>query len=105
MDMVISSLVGAVSAIIVAFIHLKNAKKQKDKTCEKIINSLNVDRGNIIIIDSDSRKGFDFKGFERKLSLKEGYCGRGIPLLLGMCRRFEYFGSGNIVEAEFEWQI
>jgi len=62
MDMVISSLVGAVSAIIVAFIHLKNAKKKKDRTCEKIINSLNVDQGNIIIIDSDSRKGFDFKG-------------------------------------------
>ena len=61
--------------------------------------------GVLIIRVEDTGKGFDFKGFEKKLSSKEGYCGRGIPLLLGMCRRFEYFGTGNIVEAEFEWRI
>lgn len=59
MDMVISSVVGAVSAIIVAFIHSMNAQKRKEKTCEKIINSLNVDQGNIIIIDSDGKKSAD----------------------------------------------
>jgi len=61
MDMVISSVVGAVSAIIVAFIHSMNTQKRKDKTCEKIINSLNVDQGNIYIIDSDIRKNVDIE--------------------------------------------
>ena len=68
MDMVISSLVGAISAIIVAIIHSKNAQQKKDKTCEKIINSLNVDKGNIYIIDSnkDSFKSDDkFKHFSK----------------------------------------
>jgi hypothetical protein len=32
------------------------------------------------------------------------YSGRGIPLLVSLCRRFEYSGTGNVVEVEFAWQ-
>ena len=51
----------------------------------------------------DTGAGFDYQGYQERLSKKEGYCGRGIPLLLSLCKRFEYFDKGNVVEAEFWW--
>lgn len=61
--------------------------------------------GVLIIRVEDTGQGFDYKGFEQTRIGSSGYCGRGIPLLLSLCRRFEYFDSGNKVEAEFEWRF
>jgi len=63
------------------------------------------DGGALVIRVEDSGLGFDYANIEQNLSGNDGYCGRGIPLLLSMCRRFEYFDSGNKVEAEFEWRF
>jgi len=52
----------------------------------------------------DSGDGFDYSGFKQAQMNKDLYCGRGIPLLVSLCRRFEYMGAGNVVEAEFAWQ-
>ncbi len=69
-----------------------------------LIHKPEKEGGVLLIRVEDTGQGFDYNGFEERLSKKEGYCGRGIPLLLSMCRRFEYFGIGNKVEAEFEWK-
>lgn len=65
-----------------------------------------IEGGGVLLVRvEDTGKGFDYQGFEERLSAKEGYCGRGIPLLLSLCRRFEYFGDGNKVEAEYAWEF
>lgn len=51
----------------------------------------------------DSGKGFNYADKIDNDHRTEGYCGRGIPLIKTMCRRFEYMGSGNVVEVEFDW--
>ena len=52
----------------------------------------------------DSGEGFDYTGFKEAKMDIDRYSGRGIPLLVSLCRRFEYMGAGNVVEAEFAWQ-
>jgi hypothetical protein len=52
MEIIISSVVGAISAIVVAIIHNKAIERKKSQTCDRIINTLNVDNKNIYIIDS-----------------------------------------------------
>lgn len=65
-----------------------------------------TDNGGVLLVRvEDTGKGFDYAGFEERMSKKEGYCGRGIPLLLSLCKRFEYFGCGNKVEAEYAWDF
>lgn len=44
MEIIVSSVVGAISAIVVAMIHSTTSAKKRDKACERIINTLNVDR-------------------------------------------------------------
>jgi CheY-like chemotaxis protein len=62
--------------------------------------------GRLIMRLADTGSGFDY---ERALTTNaaqhktEGYCGRGIPLLLKMCESLEYHGKGNIVEVRFRW--
>lgn len=60
--------------------------------------------GVLCIRVEDSGPGFDYHGFAKSAPSAASYSGRGIPLLCGICRRLEYFGCGNIVEAEFAWQ-
>lgn len=52
----------------------------------------------------DSGKGFDYSDFKQAKINNKLYSGRGIPLLLSLCRHFEYTGTGSTVEAEFAWQ-
>lgn len=59
--------------------------------------------GVLLIRLEDSGPGFDYHAFARTMPLNNSYSGRGVPLLCGICRRLEYFGCGNIVEAEFAW--
>jgi len=64
-----------------------------------------ADGGALVVRVEDTGPGFDYAQFQERLSGKNGYCGRGIPLLLSLCERFEYFGNGNAVEAEFWWDF
>lgn len=65
-----------------------------------------ADGGCLIMRLEDTGKGFDH---ERALASRaaehkiEGYCGRGIPLIVTMCESIKYYGNGNIVEARFRW--
>jgi len=59
--------------------------------------------GVLLIRVEDSGPGFDYHAFARSAPVEDSYSGRGIPLLCGICRRLEYFGCGNMVEAEFAW--
>ncbi|WP_250657663.1 ATP-binding SpoIIE family protein phosphatase [Alkalimarinus coralli] len=52
----------------------------------------------------DSGTGFDYSGFKQAKMSNDRYSGRGIPLLVSLCRHFEYTGTGSTVEAEFAWQ-
>lgn len=60
--------------------------------------------GVMIVRVEDSGDGFDYSGFKQVEMNTDRYSGRGIPLLASLCRRFEYLGSGNAVEAEYWWQ-
>ncbi|MDG9668330.1 SpoIIE family protein phosphatase [Hahella sp. CR1] len=60
--------------------------------------------GVLTIRVEDSGKGFDYQKLDGKLPGPTCYSGRGTALLLSMCSRVEYFGQGNIVEVDYEWQ-
>lgn len=60
--------------------------------------------GSLVLTISDSGKGFDYQQAIVCDLKTEGYCGRGIPLLLKMCQGLEYLGNGNEVRAIFEWE-
>ena len=70
-------------------------------TCEPMDNG-----GRLIMRLEDSGDGFDYQALVESDASKpktQGYCGRGIPLLLSMCESVRYCGRGNIVEARFVW--
>ncbi len=52
---------------------------------------------------TDSGKGFDFQKLLAKDAPTEGYCGRGIPLIRGICEEFYYNEKGNSVIAKLRW--
>jgi anti-sigma regulatory factor (Ser/Thr protein kinase) len=53
----------------------------------------------------DSGAGFEYSNESHESELKEeNFHGRGIPLIKSLCRDFRYKGSGNEVEAIFEWR-
>ena len=55
MEIIISSLIGAFSAILVACINNSRLKKRKQKTIDDLVNRLNVNANNIYIINSEKR--------------------------------------------------
>jgi len=61
-------------------------------------------RGNIILKVEDSGPGFDY--FEELPELSDNITtsGRGIPLLLSLCREVKYMGRGNKVQAVYSWE-
>jgi len=51
----------------------------------------------------DSGKGFDYQEIMSKEAPGEGYCGRGLPLIKGICEDFYYNKQGNSVTALLRW--
>lgn len=60
--------------------------------------------GELLIRVIDSGAGFDWRSREKhSLDSNDGYHGRGLPLLSGLCERLEYVGKGNEVVAVLNW--
>lgn len=59
--------------------------------------------GRLIIRVQDTGQGFDYQSMINSQLKKQGYSGRGIPLILSMCESLRYLGSGNLVEVVFDW--
>ena len=59
--------------------------------------------GKLIIKMQDSGQGFDFSKVSSDLEHNEQSFGRGISLLLNLCKEVEYSGNGNRVKAVYEW--
>ena len=56
MEIIISSVVGAISAILVALIHNLSNQKKREKAVKDLVSELNINNGNIFIIDSSLPK-------------------------------------------------
>lgn len=59
--------------------------------------------GELVIKMQDSGQGFDFSKASADLEKNEQKFGRGINLLLSLCKQVEYSGNGNRVKAVYEW--
>ncbi len=59
--------------------------------------------GKLVIRIQDSGQGFDFSNVSSSLEQNEKSFGRGIRLLLHLCKELEYSGNGNRVRAVYEW--
>ncbi len=59
--------------------------------------------GRLKIRVEDSGFGFDHENMMSNQLKKQGYSGRGIPLILSMCQSVIYYGNGNAVEVVFDW--
>lgn len=62
------------------------------------------DGGSLKVSVLDSGNGFEYDNESFAESPEGGFHGRGIPLLSNLCKRIHYVGTGNSVEALFEWQ-
>ena len=79
-------------------------KKINDGFIRFCLDHKTSDHGGYLIIKvCDSGEGFDYKNKMQSALKIEGYSGRGIPLLLKMCKNLEYINSGNEVHVIFEW--
>ena len=56
MEIIISSVVGAISAVLVALIHNLSNQKKREKAVKDLVSELNINNGNIFIIDSNLPK-------------------------------------------------
>jgi len=59
--------------------------------------------GKLVIKMQDSGQGFDFSKATSDLENNQKNFGRGISLLLSLCKDVEYSGNGNRVKAVYEW--
>lgn len=59
--------------------------------------------GVLELLIEDSGRGFDHAKMLTKEVSTEGYCGRGIPLIRGICEEFSYNEKGNVVFARLRW--
>ena len=63
------------------------------------------DGGSLMVHVADSGNGFEYSNeVTRDSSGNGGLHGRGITLIRDLCRRIDYKGAGNEVEAEFVWK-
>jgi len=68
MEIVLSSFIGALSAIVVALIQKRKSDKNKDAHIKNIIQNLNINNKDVYIYDSTKNKKFEF---ETKASVKQ----------------------------------
>jgi hypothetical protein len=72
MEIIISSLIGALSAILVAYLNSSRIKKKKQETINDLVKELNVNADNIIIVnsqklDNDNNPRFYSKASEGRI--------------------------------------
>tara|TARA_B100000902_G_C26551209_1_gene547277 strand:+ start:92 stop:325 length:234 start_codon:yes stop_codon:yes gene_type:complete len=72
MEIVISSLIGAVGAILVAYINSKFREKKKDALMEEITKKLHIDSKNVYIINTKKNEIQNFK-YESKASTEKPF--------------------------------
>jgi len=70
MEIVISSLVGAVGAILVAYINSKFKEKKKEALVDEITKKLHIDGENVYIINTKKNEIKNFK-YESKASTEK----------------------------------
>jgi len=63
-----------------------------------------ADGGCLVVSVLDSGKGFKYDNESSSETPDEGFHGRGISLISNLCKQIHYVGTGNSVEAVFEWQ-
>lgn len=68
MEIVLSSFIGALSAIVVALIQKRKSDKNRDASIQNIIQNLNINNKDVYIYDSTKNKKFEF---ETKASVKQ----------------------------------
>lgn len=68
MEIVLSSFIGALSAIVVALIQKRRSDKNRDARIQNIIQNLNINSKDIYVYDSTKNKQFEF---ETKASVKQ----------------------------------
>lgn len=56
MEIILSSLIGALSAIVAAVIHNKRNKNKKEELVKHLINELNINKNNIYILDTSKKE-------------------------------------------------
>ncbi|MBW6452975.1 MAG: SpoIIE family protein phosphatase [Methyloprofundus sp.] len=61
--------------------------------------------GKLVIRMQDSGQGFDFSNVSSDLEQNQQNFGRGISLLLNLCKGVEYSGNGNRVQAVYDWTV
>lgn len=66
MEIILSSAIGALSAIIVAFVNNKKNKAKKEELVNSLIKELNINHNNVYILDT-SKKETNIK-YESKAS-------------------------------------
>lgn len=59
MENLISAIIGAVAAVIVALINNKRNEKKRDSQVERLIKQLNIHGDNVYVIDSSTGNHFD----------------------------------------------
>tara|TARA_B100000085_G_scaffold44244_1_gene37357 strand:+ start:230 stop:463 length:234 start_codon:yes stop_codon:yes gene_type:complete len=72
MEIIISSLVGAIGAILVAYINTKVREKKRDALMEEITKKLHIDSKNVYIINTKKNEVHNFK-YESKASTQEPF--------------------------------
>lgn len=68
MEIIISSLIGALSAITVAYLNSSRIKKKKQETISDLVKELNVNADNIVIVNSQKLDNSDNPRFYSKAS-------------------------------------
>lgn len=61
MEIVLSSLIGALSAIVVALIQKRKGDKNRDASIKNIIHNLNINNKDVYIYDTKNNKEFKFE--------------------------------------------
>lgn len=61
------------------------------------------DGGVLELYIEDSGEGFDHQALLQEEVPMEGYSGRGLPLIRGICEEFQYNNKGNAVSAKVRW--
>jgi two-component system, HptB-dependent secretion and biofilm response regulator len=62
------------------------------------------DNGVVSIVMENSGKGFDYSNIESGLMSDDKKSGRGIALLIDLCRKYEYSNGGRSLKIEYEWE-
>ncbi len=59
--------------------------------------------GKLFVRVDDTGPGFNYQQKLPELAVNISFCGRGIPLVRSLCKEVTYHGSGNQVQAVYEW--